>query len=503
MFQLAVLIGIYGYTIWIFGIIGQLNKTTIGVTTVLWGIVLLLRFKIPKLEKLSAVSGIIFALIALQSVVNLIGALAPELGFDALWYHLTIPKIFLQEGRIFYIPGGLFYYSVIPKLTEMLYMAALTLSNEVWAKLTHFGFGILTLVALYKLSRRFLRQEYAFLAVLVFYSNLVVSWQSITAYIDLARTFYEVMAIWAFVIYLEKKDKRWLSVCGVMLGFEIATKIVASGSLLLFILLLVLFHKKRIKDLLLLIVPALLIPLPWFVFAWITTGNPFYPVFSGMRLEHSINPFDMVKVFLRSPDPVSPIYVMFLPLVIYNLRSVTKKNKVLVWYVALAILVWFITPRDNGGRFILPYLPIFSLLVAITISLINDRLIRYTGAVVVLAVAVITIGYRGMANAKYLPVVTGQQSKADFMAKNMDFSFGDYYDVDGKVKEIVGNNKVLVIGGHNLFYMDFPFVHESYLKPYDKFNFILTQNSELPEKYNSWNIVYANDLTKVKLFAKQ
>ena len=59
-------------------------------------------------------------LIIVQALVNLIGALGPELGFDALWYHLTEAKLFLQRGSIAPLPGNLLYWSGLPRLGEMI-----------------------------------------------------------------------------------------------------------------------------------------------------------------------------------------------------------------------------------------------------------------------------------------------------------------------------------------------------------------------------------------------
>jgi len=58
-------------------------------------------------------------LIVLQAFVNIIGVFGPELAFDALWYHLTLPKLYLVHHSIFFIPGGLLYYSGMPKIAEM------------------------------------------------------------------------------------------------------------------------------------------------------------------------------------------------------------------------------------------------------------------------------------------------------------------------------------------------------------------------------------------------
>ena len=48
------------------------------------------------------------------------------------------------------------------------------------------------------------------LAVLLFYTNLVVGWMSITAYIDLSRTYFEIMSFLSFVLYLDGKKIRYI-----------------------------------------------------------------------------------------------------------------------------------------------------------------------------------------------------------------------------------------------------------------------------------------------------
>src|SRR3989344_521141 len=120
----------------------------------------------------------------------------------------------------------------MPKLTEMLYTAVLIFNNENFAKIIHYLFGILCLFAVYKISRKFLSINFSLISVIVFYSNLVVGWMSITAYVDLSRTFYELLALWGFLLWHEKNERKWLIMSAVMLGFTISTKLLAIGSLL-------------------------------------------------------------------------------------------------------------------------------------------------------------------------------------------------------------------------------------------------------------------------------
>ncbi|MDP2585750.1 MAG: glycosyltransferase family 39 protein, partial [Candidatus Levybacteria bacterium] len=377
MFSLAILIGIYSYLIFGLGLLEILYKTNIILVTLIYGLAifyiyknkikmnLFLYFKILKKfhgERFFFKKNNLFPIIAifiliLQGIINLVGALGLELGFDALWYHLTIPKIYLQSHSVFNIPGGLLYYSTMPKLTEMLYVVGLALGSDIFAKLIHFSFGILTLIALYRLSRKFLSKTYSLLVLVLFYSNLVVGWMSITAYIDLARTFFEIMALWGFVNWIERKEEKWLIVSAVLLGLAISTKLLAVGSLLIFAILIIIFT-RRIFNVLTYCFCALLIPLPWFVFSYIHTANPIYPFFT------SIYPvkfnFNLINP-LNLSDPISPIYIIFLPIALVLYRKFKLTLKIIALYSFFSIIIWYITPQTGGGRFILPYLPALSL----------------------------------------------------------------------------------------------------------------------------------------------
>jgi hypothetical protein len=183
MFTLALSIGIYSYLVLLIGFFGLLYKQIIIAGTIIYvfGFIFFLRKKFGIqnfrnkmicFEKKCTKLRIIFLLLILfQALVNLAGVLGPELGFDALWYHLTLPKIYLQNHSIFYVPGGLLYYSAMPKLAETLYIVGLAFGNEIFVKLIHFFFGILSLFALYKLSRKFLPINLSLLVLILFYSS--------------------------------------------------------------------------------------------------------------------------------------------------------------------------------------------------------------------------------------------------------------------------------------------------------------------------------------------
>jgi len=527
MFTLAILIGLYSYFIFILGLLGLLHKSYIFVLTLFFVSIIVYFSRIylkagftKILKTLSVVKGVeafVLGIIIVQILVNLIAVLGPELSFDALWYHLTIPRLYLLSHKIFYISGNLLYYSAMPKLTELLYIPVLALGGETLAKLLHFSFGVLSLFALYKISRKFFSLKISLVVSLIFYTNLIVAWESGAAYIDLARTFFEIMAFWAFLNYAESKQKKWLIESAVILGLAISTKLLAIGSLFIFTGLILFSYssKNKIKlvitNILVYWLLALTIVFPWFILSFVNTDNPVFPFFTELYKSdlswNLINPLNFISeiwgIFMRSADPISPLYLVFLPFSILFLKKMPKFFIYVYMYSIFSIFVWYITPRTGGGRFILPYLPVLSLLVGFVIySLQKQVKLSNFPFVLVIIVALITVFYRGLANSKFIPVVLGRETKDQFLSKNLNFAYGDFYDTDGYFKKTINDkDRVLLYGFHNLYYVNFPFIDSSWVKTGDNFNYIAVQNGDVPERFSYWNLIYYNTKTKVKVYS--
>src|SRR5205823_4341750 len=115
---------------------------------------------------------------------------------------------------------------------------------------------------------------------------------------------------------------------------------------------------------------------------------------------------------------------------------------------------------------------------------------------IIIIIALVSITYRGIASEKYLPVIFGKQSKSDFLSKHLNYSFGDFYDTDGYfANHISQDKKVLLFGFHNLYYVDFPFIDNSWVKPGDRFDYIALQNTALPGRFKFWDLIYQNPKT--------
>lgn len=526
MVEMALLTGVFAYSIFALGLLGCLERIFLVPLSALFvsSLVVLAIKKQPllglrslkRLMQKDKVFLACFTLLFLQALVNLIGALGPELGFDALWYHLTIPKIYLQHSRIFFIPGGLFYYSAMPRLGEMLYLVSLVFSPlGIGAKLIHFSFGLLSTAAIYQLACRYLKSRWAILTALIFYTTLIVGWQSITAYVDLTRTFFEVLALKLFLKWGEETNwgeggkREPLFESALVLGLAASTKLLALATLPIF-LLLALIKTKNFKITLSYLLSSLGILLPWFVFALVHTGNPVYPLFSGVldqshQLNLSLSSFvqDLWQLLYRPNDPISPLYLIFLPLIAFlffkKRKSKLNGSKLLGVYAILTLIFWGLTPNTGGSRFILPYLPVWSFLLVFLVSTWSEKFYQRLFIVLSLFVALINIGYRALANHKFIPLMTARQIKDEFMVKHLRSSEGSFYDYGGEIKKRV-DGPVLFLGGHNLFYADFPFVHHSYAQPQMAFKYLLSFGQALPPEYQKTKLVYHDQRSGARLY---
>ena len=344
---------------------------------------------------------------------------------------------------------------------------------------------------------------------------MVVSWESTTAYIDLIRTFFELMAFYGFILFLKQQKKKWLYASAVFLGFAISTKLLAIGSLLIFtVLLFVILTGKNVKkittSILVYWLITIIIVFPWILFAFINTGNPFYPFFSSIYpLTTNLNLFspihffhDTINILLYSQDPISPIYLITFLLVIVYYKKFSKTEKLVFLYCLLALCVWYFTPRTGGGRFLLSFLPIFSLLVGIVLSKIKEKKLLYFLVGIIIVIAFTTVVYRGIANKKYFPVIMGLETKSEFLAKNLNFSYGDFYDTDGYfAKNIKKSDTVLLYGFHNLYYVNFPFIDSSWVKKGDRFTYIAIKDGLLPQRFSGWGKIYENKKTGVVVYS--
>jgi hypothetical protein len=231
-----------------------------------------------------------WSLLAMFAGIVLIRAVVVGGAGDDDGYHLMAPKRWLEAGRLIYLPT--YTHTDAPVGFEMLYLIGLATSTVESAKLLHFGAGVLSLLGVGVLCLRLGGRGAALLAVaLLCIPNRVYDMAFLfgLAYNDLAVCW---MVISCLVIWLATRDRPvdGLLFCGALCaGFAGSFKFTAlsvGAALALIVFWRAVgegFRWSRAMSLtvkcgLLSVVPVL----PWLWRNWLVTGNPLYPMFSGI-----------------------------------------------------------------------------------------------------------------------------------------------------------------------------------------------------------------------------
>ena len=160
-------------------------------------------------------------LVLIFSIILL--SLVPPVSRDALVHHLAVPKLYLQHGSIYEIPGMIFSY--YPMNLDLLYMIPLYFDNDILPKFIHFAFAILTAWLIFDYLKGRLNTAFALIGILFFLSLPIIIKLSITVYVDLGLIFFSTAALLLLFKWREKEfGLKYLIYLGVFCGLAMGTK---------------------------------------------------------------------------------------------------------------------------------------------------------------------------------------------------------------------------------------------------------------------------------------
>ncbi|MBI2310250.1 hypothetical protein HYU90_00255 [Candidatus Collierbacteria bacterium] len=419
------------------------------------------------------------------ALINLLGVFMPELGFDALWYHLTLSKLFLMKHQ-WYIPGGLYYYSAMPRLAELIGLPFLALFGYIGPKFVQFVSGLIASLLIYRLAKRFTQDKLLSLAAVnLFYATWLVSWQSSSAYVDLVRTLFELSAL--FIILKSRfLNHKSIILTGLFMGLAIGVKWHALGTLAL---LSFIFTPAIIPT-------ALLIASPWFLIAFHFTGNPLHPLFERFMTAtqlsqvspHFYAPLSILRrlvlspVFLTKPadDFLSPVTGMVYLISFFGLISSNKTIRKVSLFGILGTFLLLLTPPPST-RYFLPYFPA---LIIVSVYILSQLKNIYSNLFVVIfsLSAFLIFGLRLYAFAKYLPYLSGKLSQNQFLASQSYRLPDTFIDADDYVKNNLSPNASYAISSlHNLYYFPYNFDHDSFVDHTKHYDYLVTTQADPSE----------------------
>lgn len=235
-----------------------------------------LLYNVGKLRKI----GLAFVFILLLS--TWIAALAPPIKFDALVYHLTLPRLYLLAGRLEYVPQ-LMYWGM-PQIGEMLFTWATALGGAQAAAGFGWIIGLVALVSLFGTVQQRLGEKPAMLAAGTLLAGASLTASLSWAYVDWLTILYGVAFLSAFDAWRTDGNPRKIVLAGLLTGFALGTKYSAGILLVAGGVFVLAYSWKRfplrtaLVSLLTFGLSALLTFLPWLVKNFLATGNPVYPL---------------------------------------------------------------------------------------------------------------------------------------------------------------------------------------------------------------------------------
>jgi hypothetical protein len=236
------------------------------------------------------IGGQLGKLIGLGCVIllgfTLFTALAPPLKFDALVYHLTLPKTYLSAGRIEYQPWLIFWG--MPQLMEMLFAWAISLGGIQAAPVLAWGIGLLTLVGVADWGAHRISPRAGWVAAACLLSGFTLAISLAWGYVDWLAMLFGLSVLvlldqWREKLVSPTGRRRPLLLAGLVAGFAIGTKYTAGVLALGGVVVIVLQSwrdgwSKVVKNATWFSLPVILAVLPWLIKNTMFTGNPLYPL---------------------------------------------------------------------------------------------------------------------------------------------------------------------------------------------------------------------------------
>lgn len=228
----------------------------------------------------------VWILLGAALCVCLLGALTPDVGFDARWYHLAQAQRYAQHGGFYnLVAAERIWTFALPHYQETLYAFGWAMFGHIGAKLFAWGDAIVTVLAVVAFARAWFGVTAAgALAALLVFATPVVAWSTTTANTDLAASPFVILALHATLTWQATGRLRPLLGAGLFAGLTYGIK--PFGALSVVALALVigwLSHRARAgargvaRDVGSFVAAAFLPMLPALLTAAWMIGDPFFP----------------------------------------------------------------------------------------------------------------------------------------------------------------------------------------------------------------------------------
>ncbi len=344
----------------------------------------------------AALLGLLFLLNWMHPLFS--HALLPPVEWDEVAYHLAIPKLFVLNQGIIWLPGML--QSNWPLEMEMLYTFSLLLGSESLAHLIVWLSMGLTGLALLLAGRRFFSLNVGLLAAAIYSATPMVVRLSGTALVEIPLSFFSLLALYCLLLWNRDRSRRSWILSAIFGGLAASTKLVGAVIPLLlglfFLAVMIWGQRATLVGAARWFITygfiALAVAAPWYLKTWYFSGNPFWPFaweYLGgsswdsqgseylfqflylpnmpMNLENWASGLWRLTFQYQDFGPhrveLGVYYLLLLPLVLVAaLFSADRTIAILLGYTVLGYTAWFFGTHQT--RFLMPLVPAMALACA-------------------------------------------------------------------------------------------------------------------------------------------
>ncbi|MEK6300859.1 MAG: glycosyltransferase family 39 protein [Acidobacteriota bacterium] len=214
-------------------------------------------------------------------------AMTPPHSPDEVIYHLSVTKLFVQQGRVFPVIDN--YDGNMPFLIHMMYAVFLMAKAEIAAKLFSLCLAVICSLALYAFSERFLTRRAGIVALFGFFAAGAIVEVSVTALIDVSLAGMIFLATYAMMVSFQTDRVQWLYASAILSGFSLGIKYTAAIYIVLLGIMFLVesFLRGQLRILAVIKRGAVYVAIvsavasPWYVKNLVWFRNPVYPYITG------------------------------------------------------------------------------------------------------------------------------------------------------------------------------------------------------------------------------
>jgi len=386
-------------------------------------------------------------------------ALSPQADADTMAYHFATPSLFLQHGKLEFIPRAI--DGAVPLLQQLGYGVALSLGGELtanlWLALTGWTVGAMTFIV----STRLITRPWALATTLLVLTTPAILYGAGTGQVETRAAAYVILATFSIYLAIKEDSLGFVWIAAIATGLFFGTKY--TGLLLGFAcgVILLLLSRSRIKHVTMFSVLALVIGAQWYAFNFYHSGDPVFPLLWGI-VDYSANfpwsdaqshriselynltespvaksiywfflyPFvatlDPLPIFESSRIGLGIAWLLLLPLAVLGAQRLgwgflRSPAAIFITVCLIYYVIWFFFGPSQRVRHLLPVYPL--LLIAFVIlshqALNHWRTLLIPCAIAFIIVILVQMGGQIIVSLKYIDYATSKTSPSAFLRNNI------------------------------------------------------------------------------------